>query len=267
MLLALVGGLIAMSILYSQAEFHATQARLAMQRETEQRRDAEKAREAAVLAQAAAEREREEAKTQADIATTVSDFLRDALRSAKPTMTGGREVTVRSLLDHTATLLQGFHANPRVRASLRHTVAQSYLSLGRYREALVQLETAVALWQDAGVKLEGEVDPSLLRDMNGLAVVLANQKKHAEALALMRKVVALSGRVYGANSAEALAFRAHLASALVNAGHLGKADALTEKLLVQTRRHLGLTHRVTVLVMLAAARCSTIRSASKKPPS
>ncbi len=80
---------------------------------------------------------------------TVSEFLQTLLASGDPAE-GGRELTVREVLDRAADRLErDLAGQPRVRGVLEHTLAQSYSSLGLAEPAMSHARRAFDLRRDA----------------------------------------------------------------------------------------------------------------------
>jgi serine/threonine-protein kinase len=90
------------------------------------------------------------ARAERDKAQRVNAFLHDMLAAPDPALSG-RHVTVADVLDHaTASLDDARNVGPEEVASLRLTLADTYLGLGLLDPALVQARAAVALVEQAG---------------------------------------------------------------------------------------------------------------------
>ncbi len=82
-------------------------------------------------------------------AERVSGFLRSTFSLADPDARGGRELTVRVLLDETAKRISGeLHDDPLVEASIHLVVGRGYGSIGLYPQAEGQLRDALRLYED-----------------------------------------------------------------------------------------------------------------------
>jgi tetratricopeptide (TPR) repeat protein len=90
------------------------------------------------------------ARKEADTAEAIKEFLvQDLLASAKPEFAPGRKVTVEEVLANASQRIDhAFEGRPELEASIRSTLGQVYMSLGMYREAEMQLRTAVSLLSD-----------------------------------------------------------------------------------------------------------------------
>jgi len=92
-----------------------------------------------------AERERQRADTQMRIAKRVSEFLTGLFEVSDPTEAKGREVTARELLDKGATSINGMKDQPVAQATLMDTMGHVYYTLGLYDQAANLLESAVRI--------------------------------------------------------------------------------------------------------------------------
>ncbi len=92
-----------------------------------------------------AERERQRADTQMRVAKRVSEFLTGLFEVSDPTEAKGREVTARELLDKGATSISGMKDQPVAQATLMDTMGHVYYTLGLYDQAANLLESAVRI--------------------------------------------------------------------------------------------------------------------------
>ena len=87
---------------------------------------------------------RAELQARADVATAeaVTRFLKDdLLGQANPLQSPDRDLQLRSVLDHAANRVgDQFRGQPEVEARLRLTLAHSYLALGKFPAAEIQLQ-------------------------------------------------------------------------------------------------------------------------------
>jgi tetratricopeptide (TPR) repeat protein len=106
-----------------------------------------RAQRAEAEARVAADRARTEAQT----ADRVSQFLVDMFDLAKPEEADGRPVTARDMLDRGVSKIDGLLTQePLVQSRLRRSVGDAYSQLGLYPVARPQLERAVAAARAAG---------------------------------------------------------------------------------------------------------------------
>ena len=129
-----------------------------------------------------ANRARAEAERQAKVAREVSDFLRNDLLGAADPWTGRSEGTsVASFLDAASKQLEGkFVDEPLVEASIRLTLGDTYLHLGRFDEAGRHLQRCLEIRNDR----LGEDDFKMLYCMRelGWAYHCLGKNKQAESL-------------------------------------------------------------------------------------
>ena len=92
-----------------------------------------------------AERERQRADTQMRIAKRVSEFLTGLFEVSDPGEGLGREVTARELLDKGAASIQSLKDQPVAQATLMDTMGHVYLTLGLYDQAAGLLEHAIRI--------------------------------------------------------------------------------------------------------------------------
>jgi len=87
---------------------------------------------------------------EAETSKAIKEFLvQDLLASAKPEFAPGRKVTVEEVLANASARIEdAFRERPEIEASIRSTLGQVYMSLGKYPEAEAQLRTAVSLLSD-----------------------------------------------------------------------------------------------------------------------
>jgi hypothetical protein len=92
-----------------------------------------------------AERERQRADTQMRVAKHVSEFLTGLFEVSDPSEAQGREVTARELLEKGAATINGMKDQPVAQATLMDTMGHVYYTLGLYDQAANLLETAVKI--------------------------------------------------------------------------------------------------------------------------
>ena len=98
------------------------------------------------------------AETQARTAARVTGFLRSILARANP-KTGGRDMTVRDVLDQSAGRIeQELAGEPRVAAAVNVTIGDTYLAIGDTHAAAAYMQRA---WRQYAA-MGGELDPEAL---------------------------------------------------------------------------------------------------------
>ena len=258
---AIVAGLVVSTVMYFRAE----QAR---------------GREAAARA---------EAERQASISQAVNEFLnKDLLASVDPARAKGREVTVMEVLDNAAEKIEGkFKDTPSVEASIRDTLGNTYISLGKYKAAEPHLARALELRQgqfgrehpdtlasmnnlgllyhcqaryneeeqlyvkalEIGRRVWGEEHPNTLRSMRLLGTLYSRQGRYNEAEPLLVKELEVSQRVFGEENPANLWSMSHLGELYYSQGRYNEAEPLFVKALEIGRRVLGEEHPDTLQFM------------------
>ncbi len=113
---------------------------------------------------------RDQAALEARKAEQVTAFMVDLFGGANPDVTGGRDVTVRELLDLGAQRAGAeLSDQPAVRSAMLSAIGQSYAQLGRYDAAQPLLEIALAERRLA----HGPIHEAVARDLWMLAGVVA----------------------------------------------------------------------------------------------
>ncbi|MEM1180964.1 MAG: serine/threonine-protein kinase, partial [Acidobacteriota bacterium] len=141
-----------------------------------------------------ADRALQEARRQQVRAEQALDLMLGIIAQANPTVAGGRELTVREVLDLYRKQMAGrFIDEPLDRAQLLDTLGRAYRSLGRLGEAEAALEEAVDLYR---LSLEPG-DPILGDGLEHLAELRYAQGRLEVAEALQTEALALRMRAFG----------------------------------------------------------------------
>lgn len=173
-------------------------------------------------------RDRGEAARQAAIAQTVNDFLNDDLLGATdPDDGGGRDVTVREVLDRAAATLGGtrFSETPSVEAAVRATIGRAYRRLGELSAAEPHLERSLALHES----MLGPDHRDTITSMNELSKLRTLQGRVSDAERLDRAVLAAKRRTLGNGHQSTIVSLNNLASLVRHERRLDEALALHEE--------------------------------------
>ncbi|MBI2826993.1 MAG: serine/threonine protein kinase [Planctomycetia bacterium] len=214
----------------------------------------------AVAAERTAQQEQAAAKTQADTAAGVSNFLVNLFMTADPLGTGklgfrrgeevGKDITLLELLDRGASQAQRALADqPVVRARLLDTLGKVYSDLGLVDRAEPLVRAAYELRL---AKPEDEAD--LATSRLSMGVLLGAKGKYAEAERLLRQALEMRTRLAGPDSLEvaevevALGWTLMQSVRLVGLGGRGRKeidefDKMMLHALDIQRRALGSNHR------------------------
>jgi non-specific serine/threonine protein kinase/serine/threonine-protein kinase len=230
-LLALVAGLLAATLMYLQAD--------AAQKLAEQRRlEAEEAHKQSSQAAATAE---------AINNFLVNDLLAEAAPERNPV---GSKMTVREALDKAArTIDTAFPHRLELEAPIRRTLGRTYISLGLNAEAEPHLRKALSLFQQTA----GAEHRETLNVMNALVWALHQSGKRDEADNLCRECLQTCQRVLGPDHQETLSALVNSADLLSLGGNHAEAERVYRRVLEARQRILGAEHRDTLATMTGLA--------------
>jgi len=94
-------------------------------------------------------RERDAKQLALDESNDVTEFFSEMLTSTSPDI-GNKDMSVREMLDQTAkTIGDRFGDRPLLEARIRRTMGETYVSLGEFDEAAVELQSAIDLMEKA----------------------------------------------------------------------------------------------------------------------
>ena len=198
-----------------------------------------RARAAERHARQEAEASATEAKLEAAKAQVVIDFLNDDLLAAVAPEAQGHDVTVREVLDAASRAVEGkFKSEALVEATIRTTLGNTYQSLGEYKQAQPQLETALKLRR---AEL-GEEHVNVAASLNDLASLLRFQGDYAAAERLLREALAMRRKLLGNEHVDVAESLNDLAVVIKVRGNLDEAATLYREALAMHRRLLGDEH-------------------------
>jgi len=186
-------------------------------------------------------------------ANSANDFLQTMLASANPSVSQGRDLTVREVLDTAAQRVErGELSNqPRVEAAVRHTLGRSYLSLGHLDVGELQLKEALRLNE----QMDGPQGKPFGESLCWLGVLARQRGKYDEAERLQRDALAVF-RALNPEDPESVANSlAELAFLADYRGRREEALALTIEAIGFYRKVFGPEHRViSMMESVLAAR-------------
>jgi tetratricopeptide (TPR) repeat protein len=200
-----------------------------------------------------AERQRQEAQTQATIAEAVSQFLSDMLGSADPRRSLGDKLTV---LQATETAIKELDAGrlrdqPLVEAAVRATIGDSLISLGRFDVAEPNLRRSLELSRGAGNLRNRTCAASL----QGLAYVLQARGQTPQAEQMAREALEIRRANLGPGHSQTTQSLILLAVVLQAQGKSAQAEPLLREALDYQRKalrpgHSDLTNTLSTLAGL-----------------
>jgi len=230
---ALLVGVVAFAWQFKVASDQRDLAVQAQQAEAEQRKAAEAARAEAVVQQTEAEKQEAEAKKQAAIASAVVKFQTDMLAAVDPANLPKDPATGEPLKD-TVTVVQALEAalkaieegslkdSPLVEASVRTTIGHTFVSLGRYEDALPVLRRALEI-RKANYP-EGSL--AIAQSLDRLADPLSLLSNLKEAEQLLREALAMRRRALPASDPSVGTAMNNLAQILHLQGKYDEAESL-----------------------------------------
>ncbi len=195
--------------------------------------------------------EKERADTESATAKAVSDFLRKNLFEQVAGQRGASsDLGVSGALDRAAAKIEGaFDKQPLVEAGVREAVADAYLSIALFDKAAPQVERAIATRR----RILGVENPATLNAMHNLANIYANQRKNADAEALLAQVVASQRNTLGREHPDTLKSAIDLAAMYAFDGKPEKGEPLAVEVSETRKRKLGPGHRDTAASMIILA--------------
>jgi serine/threonine protein kinase len=213
---------------------------------------AEQARTRAALldaqqARAESEAQRIEAQKQAMIALDSSNFLANIFRNADPTRSLGDSVTIIQAMDEAVKKLDDgtLSVEPITEAMVRYVIGTTYRSLGRYDEAVPQLEKARAL--DLEHRLPS--DPQVRVTLSDLANVLTQQGKLDQAEPMFREALRIDQEHHPDDRLSMAITKLNLATILKERKQFAEAAVLLSDALSTRRELLGEAHPDTISAM------------------
>lgn len=243
-------------------------------------------------AQALAQREAERSTREAEITKAVAGFVNDDLIAfADPSLEPNRDVRLREIVDRASDRVVSLHMAPLVEASIRFTLAKSYLGLGEFRKALGHAEASwklrlshlgprdaqtiesKLLVAESELKLsrfakasesyreamlssqESQSEESLLtlNCQHGYGVALAKLGKLEDARRILESVVEARRHKLGVNHVPTLETERELAELLFQKGEYLKAKISFESTIENITESLGESHPLTLKAMAGAA--------------
>lgn len=190
-----------------------------------------------------ATKQRERADREAASAQAVNDFLQNdllaqasAAKQSGPGIKPDPHLEVRTALDRAAVRIAGkFSHQPEVEAAIRDTIGRTYMDLGLYPEARMQLERTLDLYR----RVLGANNIKTLKTIGALGWVAYFQGRYTDAEALLRQAVQVSRRVLGPEHVNTLSSMSHLGNVYWAEGKFAQAEVIQGRTLEIRRRVLG----------------------------
>lgn len=198
---------------------------------------ADSARADALREQASATASAERAVGEAAKAQAVNDFLQKMLASSDPANALGKELSVRELLDQSATKMSAgdLTRQPEVRASVESTIGRTYFALGLYDAARPHFDSAYAI--RARGQRSGSLDLAISASERGQLARATGD--YVEAERLMRQALAGMRARLKPDDDQITAALSGLADIRYQRGKFGEAEALYREALRLARARHG----------------------------
>jgi serine/threonine protein kinase/Tfp pilus assembly protein PilF len=199
-----------------------------------------------------AESAQHEAEIERDNATSVLRYVDRMFSSIDPERAMGREVTVREVLDDTAGRLgEDFADKPRVEASIRGTLSNTYRALARYEEAEGHAREG---WAKLRASL-GDDDRETIDAQRRLAAVLTDRGEFDEAEKLLDDAGERLSRTLGPQHPEVGATIGELGRIYQSTGRMKEAEAAIRNCIAICRPALGDRELNVMIAMHNLATC------------
>jgi serine/threonine protein kinase/tetratricopeptide (TPR) repeat protein len=184
-------------------------------------------------------------------AQAVSDFLRNSvLASLDLFKVGGREITIRSVLDTASKSLEGdLEGMPLAEAEIQDALGNAYWSLGLSKKAEQHLKRALDIQQSK----QGPEHPATLATAHQLGWVYYAQSRYPEAEQLLFQTREIRRRFLGEEHPDTLYSTIGLACVYTMQGRHQHAEELLSKTLETVRRVLNEEHFYVLGTMNALA--------------
>lgn len=292
------GGLVAAALVFGVCGtvWQAWRASVARTQAEQQRDIARSETQRAQDAETKAQLEALRSAKEAEITRAVASFVNnDLIAFADPNLEPDRDIRLREIIDRASSKITSLHAAPLVEASIRYTLAKSYLGLGEYRSALQHAEVSwrirkeilaeshldtlasQLLVAEAELKLSrfgsacekfataSEIcqqsmseDASMsLECLHGYGVGLMRLGKLDTAMSTLENVLQKRNRIFGTRHEKTLETEREIAELLIHKGEYPEASRAFKRVLAIMTEHLGDSHLLTLKTMAGAANVAT----------
>jgi non-specific serine/threonine protein kinase/serine/threonine-protein kinase len=191
-------------------------------------------------------RERDRANREAEVASTVSQFLVGLFEVSDPDEARGKTITAREILDKgTRDIEYSLSGQRDVQARLMITMGKVYTNLGLYEKAEPLLKEALETQR----QVLGDQHPNTLTALNEMANLYWHQGRYRDAEPLYVELVESRRRVLGEEHPDTLGAEFDLASLYTATNRNDEAERLILETLEAQRRVLGEEHPDTLSSM------------------
>src|SRR5262249_47456650 len=162
--------------------------------------------------------------------------------SANPNVAQGKVITVEMVLDEAVKKVgEAFKDQPELEASIRNTLAETYLGLGKYQQSLEQSEISHALL----VKAVGPENENTLNEVVNIAVAQNNLGQIDASIKTLTEAMPTMERVLGPEHRVTLIAKQVLSSSYSDLGRFSEAEPLLKSIMEAQTRLLGEDHEDT----------------------
>lgn len=175
------------------------------------------------------------AEREAATAKAVNTFLTGMLEGANPESEGSADVTVQELMERALAELNETPPPAGVEVPVRVTMSNTFRGLGRFKEAIPQIERAV----EVAMKDFGPNDDRTMDARRNLAIAYTDVGRVEEAEKLTKELVPQVLAKHGENSLEAARMRCELGRVLIERGELKEAESEFRSAIAVLRPALG----------------------------
>jgi len=193
-----------------------------------------------------AESARDQARKEASVATATTKFVQQMIAAPDPfgTERVGPDIKVIDVLDKARQQLSSLEKEPQVEATIRHTVAKTYMNLGKLDDAIPLLRQSVTHHRRAF----GVDHPATLRAQSDLSDALERRGDYKEAEQLAGRTLAAQQRILGRGHEDSVDTLIHLALAKYRLAEYDASERLLVDALEGHRRVQGPDHAKSLVM-------------------
>lgn len=244
---ALVGGVIAVFITLilgiAGMAWYAVEAMEQRNDAVNAQNEAKTQRDAALIAKKDADDARKAAELETEKTRAVNRFLiKDMLGSANPDVAQGQTITVEMVLAEAVKKVgEAFKDQPQLEGSIRGTIAETYLGMGKYQEAFDQL----ILTHELQLKSVGRTHEDTFASIINLAVVENRLGRLEDSVKRLNDWIPEIEKTLGQDHRSTLTAKQVLLSSLSDLGRFGEVEPVLKSVMEAQARTLGEDHADT----------------------
>jgi serine/threonine protein kinase len=186
-------------------------------------------------------------------AMAINKFLQDLLASSESIFSGGKENTVRQILDRAAERLEAgsLRDRPELEAELRGSMGLTYRALGLLPQAEAHLEASILIRS----RMLGEDHPDVAAEQVALGQVLQMRGSVDEAETILRESLATRRKLLGTRNPDVADSLCALAEVLHARGKLKEAERFFRVAAETNRRTLPTGHAALAPPLMGLSAC------------